>query len=148
MRSREPRADLADIDSPWLVGLLATKLDTLDAKVARGRVTPETARLAVEVVPKLLGGDGDRRYFVAFQTPAELRGDGGLIGNFAEITYHNGDISLDAQRSATPTGTRATRASRGRSPRPRTTSAATAARTPRTRSRTSRCRPTSRASRR
>jgi len=88
------RSDLADLDSPWLVGLLARKLDTLDAKVARGARDAETARLAVEVVPKLLGGEGDRRYFVAFQTPAEQRGDGGLIGNFAEITYTNGDISL------------------------------------------------------
>ena len=88
------RADLADIESPWLVGLLANKLDTLDAKVARGARDAETARIAVEVVPKLLGGDGDRRYFVAFQTPAELRSNGGLIGNFAEITYQNGDISL------------------------------------------------------
>jgi len=74
--------------------MLAKKLDTLDAKVARGARDAETARMAVEVVPKLLGGDGDRRYFVAFQTPAELRSDGGLIGNFAEITYHDGDISL------------------------------------------------------
>ena len=47
-----------------------------------------------KVVPKMLGGDGDRRYFLAFQTPAELRSNGGLIGNFAEITYQNGDISL------------------------------------------------------
>ena len=89
------RTDLADIDSPWLVSLLARKLETLDEKVARGSARDaETARIAVEVVPKLLGGDGGRRYFVAFQTPAELRGDGGLIGNFAEITYENGDISL------------------------------------------------------
>ena len=88
------RADLADIESPWLVSILARKLDRLDAKVARGAHDAETARLAVEVVPKLLGGEGDRRYFVAFQTPAELRADGGLIGNFAEITYHDGDISL------------------------------------------------------
>jgi hypothetical protein len=88
------RSDLAAIDSPWLVGLLSRKLDTLDAKVARGARDAETARLAVEVVPRLLGGEGDRRYFVAFQTPAELRSDGGLIGNFAEITYHEGDISL------------------------------------------------------
>ena len=90
----QARSDLADIDSPWLVGVLAKKLETLDDKVARGARDAETARLAVEVVPKLLGGDGDRRYFVAFQTPAELRSDGGLIGNFAEITYHDGDISL------------------------------------------------------
>ena len=31
---------------------------------------------------------------MAFQTPAEQRANGGLIGNFAEITYRNGDIDL------------------------------------------------------
>ena len=94
MHSRVHAPDLADLDSPWLVGILAKKLDTLDAKVERAAYDAETAKIAVEVLPKLLGGDGDRRYFVAFQTPAELRGDGGLIGNFAEIAYQNGDISL------------------------------------------------------
>lgn len=90
----QARDDLADLDSPWLLGPLANKLEKLDDKVARGAYDAQTARLAVEVVPKLLGGDGDRRYFVAFQTPSEQRANGGLIGNFAEITYRNGDIEL------------------------------------------------------
>lgn len=88
------RDDLAGLRSPWLLGPLANKLEKLDDKVARGAHDAQTARLAVEVVPKLLGGDGDRRYFVAFQTPSEQRANGGLIGNFAEITYSNGDIEL------------------------------------------------------
>jgi hypothetical protein len=102
------RTDLGDIDSPWLVSILSRKLDTLDAKVARAARDAETARIAVEVVPKLLGGEGDRRYFVAFQTPAEQRSNGGLIGNFAEITYQNGDISLtrNARDSDWNTGNR------------------------------------------
>lgn len=90
----DARADLADLDSPWLVGMLAEKLETLDDKVRRGARDAETAHLAVEVVPRLLGGDGERRYFVAFQTPAELRASGGLIGNFAEVAYSNGAVDL------------------------------------------------------
>ena len=45
------RADLASIDSPWLVSPLAEKLHTLDAKMTRGVRTAETARLAVATVP-------------------------------------------------------------------------------------------------
>ena len=90
----QARDDLEDLDSPWLLGPLADKLETLDDKVARGAHDAQTARLAVEVLPKLLGGEGDRRYFLAFQTPSEQRANGGLIGNFAEITYRNGDIEL------------------------------------------------------
>lgn len=90
----DAQARLRPIDSPWLVSMLAAKLDMLHDKVVRGARDAETARIAVDVVPRLLGGEGDRRYFVAFQTPAELRASGGLIGNFAEVTFRNGDIEL------------------------------------------------------
>src|SRR4029079_7564753 len=48
------RADLADIDSPWLVSILARKLDRLDSKVARGARAAEAARRAA-------GGRPERR---------------------------------------------------------------------------------------
>jgi hypothetical protein len=42
----------------------------------------------------MLGGSGPRHYFVAFTTPAEARGLGGFMGNWAEITLDNGAITL------------------------------------------------------
>ena len=35
--------------------------------------------MAVQVAPSMLGADGERRYFIAFTTPAETRGLGGSM---------------------------------------------------------------------
>jgi hypothetical protein len=49
-----------------------------------------TARLA----PQLLGGDGTRHYLIMFTTPAEARGLGGFMGNFAELTVDDGRLTV------------------------------------------------------
>jgi len=49
---------------------------------------------AVEVAPQMLGADGPRRYFVAFTTPAEARGLGGFMGNFAVLTAVDGRLEV------------------------------------------------------
>ena len=46
------------------------------------------------MLPGVLGGDGTRRYFVAFQTPAEQRAAGGIIGNYALIAFDDGAFAL------------------------------------------------------
>ena len=40
------------------------------------------------------GANGTRHYFVAFITPAELRGAGGFIGNYGELTAVDGRVRL------------------------------------------------------
>lgn len=42
----------------------------------------------------MLGTDGPRRYFLALQNPAEIRGTGGLVGSFAIVEADAGKISL------------------------------------------------------
>jgi hypothetical protein len=54
-------------------------------------VAAEAARLA----PDLLGGRGTRRYFVAVQDSAELRGGGGLITHFGELVAVDGRLRLE-----------------------------------------------------
>ncbi len=51
--------------------------------------------LAAQVLPTMLGEDGPKNYFFAFQTNAESRGTGGLMGGFAVVTADRGKISLD-----------------------------------------------------
>lgn len=51
--------------------------------------------LAARVLPTMLGEDGPRNYFFAFQTNAESRGTGGLMGGFAIVTADRGKVSLD-----------------------------------------------------
>lgn len=51
------------------------------------------------VVPALLGAEGPRRYLVAMQNSAELRGTGGLIGFHAVLTANDGELSLTPPRT-------------------------------------------------
>ncbi|HYI61134.1 MAG TPA: DUF4012 domain-containing protein [Acidimicrobiales bacterium] len=88
------RRSLADDDSGWLVAPVADGLDDLDGELAQAQREAALADEAVQVAPGLLGGDGPRRYLVAFVTPAELRGSGGFMGSWAEITTDGGELRL------------------------------------------------------
>ncbi|WP_338888774.1 DUF4012 domain-containing protein [Rhodococcus sovatensis] len=52
-------------------------------------------RIAAEVMPSMIGADGPRNYFMAFQTNAESRGTGGLIGGFAILSAVDGRVQVD-----------------------------------------------------
>jgi uncharacterized protein DUF4012 len=85
---------IADVRSPWLVAPLQDRLVTLDDDVVKNAARAENALLAANVAPDMLGGSGVRHYFVAFTTPAEARGLGGFMGNWAELTIDNGHITM------------------------------------------------------
>jgi hypothetical protein len=86
---------LAGARSPVLVAPVARRLDLLSAKVHQARRDTEVVSLASEVAPAMLGADRPRRYFLALQTPSELRGSGGFIGNFGEISAERGRLKLE-----------------------------------------------------
>lgn len=50
-------------------------------------------------LPALLGEGGTRRYFLAMQNPAELRGTGGLIGFYATVEASDGTMELSRPQS-------------------------------------------------
>lgn len=56
--------------------------------------TIQHAEQTLRVVPPFAGGDGERRYFLAMQNSAELRGTGGLIGFFSVLTAIDGEFFL------------------------------------------------------
>lgn len=51
-----------------------------------------TARTAMPLAASML--DGNKRYFLAMQTPAELRATGGLIGTYGILEVRNGKMQL------------------------------------------------------
>ncbi|WP_406170433.1 DUF4012 domain-containing protein [Streptomyces sp. NBC_00996] len=53
------------------------------------------ASLAARVLPPMLGAQGQRRYFLAFQNLAEARGTGGLPGAFAVLRADRGRLSFE-----------------------------------------------------
>jgi type II secretory pathway pseudopilin PulG len=97
----ELNASLADlhatvdsVDSPWLVGPIRDRLATLNSQIEHQQAEGDRAALAVERAPEMLGANGKRVYFIAFTTPAEARGLGGFMGNWAEVTMDAGQISV------------------------------------------------------
>lgn len=90
------RADrqLRRLDRSWLIGPLRSRIDEFGRDVARAVPEAHVASSVVTLAPGLLGADGPRHYFVAFITPAELRGAGGFIGNYGELTAANGRVRL------------------------------------------------------
>lgn len=81
--------------SPWLVEPVRERIDALASDVAERRPQLATAIGAAEAAPALLGGSGERRYLVLFTSPAEARGLGGFIGNYAELHIDDGRITVD-----------------------------------------------------
>ena len=56
--------------------------------------TLELARSLTAALPDLLGASEPRRYFVGFQTSAELRGTGGLLGFWGVLGVDDGQITF------------------------------------------------------
>lgn len=52
--------------------------------------------LASQIGPSMMGADGPRAYLMAFQTNAEARGTGGLLGGFGILRFTDGKPTVDA----------------------------------------------------
>jgi hypothetical protein len=89
------RATADSVRSPWLVDRVQAELDDLDDEFADNEPRLQNAIDAVRLAPAMLGGDGDRTYMVLFTSPAEARGVGGFVGNYAIVTASNGRITVD-----------------------------------------------------
>jgi hypothetical protein len=72
-----------------------------DARVQLQAQTADISRLlrntalAARIAPSMMGADGPRAYFMGFQTNAEARGTGGLLGAFGILRFDNGTPSVD-----------------------------------------------------
>ena len=82
------------VDNAWLVNPIRNRLATLGNEIDDQQVEGDRATLAVQRVPDMLGATSKRVYFIAFTTPAESRGLGGFMGNWAEMTIDKGHISV------------------------------------------------------
>lgn len=83
------------IDDPAYLGVVQ------DARVQLENQTHDLAGLltntytASRVVPTMMGANGPRSYFLAFQTNAEARGTGGLLGGFGILRAEDGTARVD-----------------------------------------------------
>jgi hypothetical protein len=82
---------LSGMDRSWLLGPLRSRLDAFAGEIARATPEAGLASSIIRLAPDLLGADGTRHYFIAFITPAELRGVGGFVGNYGELDLNQVD---------------------------------------------------------
>lgn len=85
---------IGGLDSPWLLGPLRDEIQTAAADLADLTRTARRGADAVRLAPQMLGADGPRNHLVLLVTPAELRGSGGLVGNWALVVAENGRLRL------------------------------------------------------
>ena len=85
---------LRSSDSGWLVPPVESRLGVIVGQVHQLDAQVTSAQQVLQILPDLLGGHGERRYFVAFTTPSESRGLGGFIGAFGELTANDGHLAL------------------------------------------------------
>ncbi|MGH9138746.1 MAG: DUF4012 domain-containing protein, partial [Acidimicrobiales bacterium] len=83
-----------DVDSRWLLPVVRDELSELAVELDENVVRVGLASDAVDLAPAMLGADAPRVYLVLFTTPAEARGFGGFIGNYAELTIDGGQIEM------------------------------------------------------
>jgi hypothetical protein len=92
---RESQEALSVLERGFLAAPLSDAIEDLKTRLAKQEPSMQRAALAARLLPDLLGRTGPRHYFLAFQNNAELRGTGGLIGNWGELVAENGNLRLE-----------------------------------------------------
>lgn len=100
------RADLAAEDSSGFVDQFKGKYRELTALVGDAAGAMDSAAVGVDLLPELLGAEGQRNYLLVFQNNAEVRATGGLPGAMSIVTVDDGAIDLGRQDSASNFGMR------------------------------------------
>lgn len=85
-----------EVDTPWLVSPVRTRLGEFDAELAELLPLLDDAERAVQLLPEMLGSEEPQRYLMLFTTPSEARGLGGFIGNYAVLSVDGGHLEVAA----------------------------------------------------
>jgi hypothetical protein len=64
----------------------------LNARVYEALTISQTASELLAVMPTMLGEAAPQTYFVAFQSPVEIRGTGGFLGTYGVLTVDGGEL--------------------------------------------------------
>ena len=88
-------ADAQAIVDPRFVAALRDARDELRHQVSDLAKLLQNTAVAARIAPSMMGADGSRAYFMGFQTNAEARGTGGLLGGFGVLRFDNGVPSVD-----------------------------------------------------
>jgi hypothetical protein len=87
------------ISDPKFVSVLLDARSQLQEQTANVAGLLENTTMAARLAPSMMGADGPRTYFMGFQTNAEARGTGGLLGGFGLLRFDNGTVTVDTLAS-------------------------------------------------
>jgi len=82
------------LPNSWVIGQVAEARDLVRDRLAQAVPLARSADALLSSLPRFAGQGREARYFVAAQNSAELRGTGGLIGNYTILTLRDGQMSL------------------------------------------------------
>lgn len=83
------------IEAPTYLSLIGDARSQLQAQTSQLADMLGNTAIAAQLAPSMMGADGPRTYLMAFQTPAEARGTGGLVGGMAVLRFTDGVPTVD-----------------------------------------------------
>ena len=108
LRAEQPRltelaAAAANLDSqakaisePAYLSVIRDARSHLQGQTSKMAELLSNTSIAAQLAPSMLGADGPRTYLMGFQTPAEARGTGGLLGGFGILRFDDGIPTVNA----------------------------------------------------
>lgn len=94
--ARRLNAEADAISDPTYLSVLRKARTEVQDQTARVTSLLENTTLAARLAPSMMGADGPRSYFMGFQTNAEARGTGGILGGFGILHFDNGTPTVEA----------------------------------------------------
>ena len=88
-------ARAAAISEPKYLSVMRDARSALQGQISDLSGLLDKTALAARLAPPMMGVDGPRSYFMAFQTNAEARGTGGLMGGFGILRFDNGTATVE-----------------------------------------------------
>ena len=88
-------ADAKAISNPSYLSVMGEARSRLQVQTSDISHLLGGTAIAARLAPSMMGADGPRSYFMGFQTNAEARGTGGLLGGFGVLRFDNGKPSVD-----------------------------------------------------
>lgn len=86
------RTTMRGVPTSGVPGFVSDGVGQLNAKIDEALTASGVASKLLAVLPGMLGQSGSKSYFVAFQSPVEIRGTGGFLGTFGLLTVENGKL--------------------------------------------------------
>lgn len=99
--ARHSADSVTDIDRAPLIGRVSRAVEQADSVFTKAANTIDALSRTTQLLPDMLGGNGQRKYLVLVQNNAEWRSLGGITGTTILMSTDEGAVELSSTDSAT-----------------------------------------------